>query len=415
MSVSAELRAATGLHAFHPLSPSIAGYGLEGFSTEPPTEPPGRDWRMFAAELVDQRLTGLAVDAVQGGWLPLEDEQVIELLERHRDAMIWALFIERTLMAIDEAFGDAGIEYLVLKGTSLARTLYPDPSLRPFADLDVLIRGPHWERACALLPSLGFARQHPESRPGFVDTFGKAAVHTNEAGQEIDLHRRLVVGPHGLSVDPEELFEHPAWFELGGRWFRRLEDSLLFLHACMHASLGHRTPRPMPLRDVLQVAEAGEIDWDRAEERATRWRLRAVVGHAVGAAADVLGARPPEDATRLAASLVASPRERRWLRAYTTDRRHRGGTTVSTLGAIHGVRAKASYSAALLFPNRDFLAARTRSQGVGSYLTRWKVVLRWLSGRLRRSPRDHGPRRMLVRAGRGKIRRTAHESPPGNA
>lgn len=390
MSLAQETREERTLARFHPLTPALAGYGLQGFKAIAPASPLSRDWRLLTAELADQRLTGLAVAAGADGWLPLSDEQAIELLDRQRDAMTWALRIERTLMMIDEAFAEAGIEYVVLKGTSLAQTIYPDPSLRPFADLDLLIRGPYWERACALLPTLGFKRQHPESRPGFVDTFGKAAVHVNSRGQEIDLHRRLVVGPHGLWVDPEELFEQPAWFQVGGRWLRRLEDSLLFLHTCMHASLGHKLPRLMPLRDVLQLAEAGEIDWERAAERASRWRLRAVVGHAVQTAADVLGARPPDEAARLASSLEASALEKRWLRAYTSDRRDRGGTTVSTLGAIHGVRAKASYSAALLFPGREFVAARTRSRGRASYLTRWKLLLRWLPSAGGRS--SGGPR-----------------------
>lgn len=408
MTVSTDLRGAAGLHTFDPLPPAIAAYGLVGFDTAPPTSPLDGEWRVFVGELVDQRLTGLAVAALHGGWLRLDEEHVIDLLERHRDAMIWALSIERTLLRIDEAFSDAGIDYIVLKGTSLAQTLYPDPSLRPFADLDLLISGPHWESACALLPALGFTRQHPESRAGFVDAFGKAAVHANEAGQEIDLHRRLVVGPHGLAVDPDELFDDPTWFELGGRWFRRLEDSLLFLHACMHASLGHRTPRLIPLRDVLQVAERGEVDWERAEDYAHRWRLRAVVKHAVTTAGNVLEVRPPEAVTRLGASLVASPRERRWLSAYTTDRRKRGGTTVSTLGAIHGVRAKASYSAALLFPNRDFVAARTGSQGVGSYLARWQVAWRWVSRRVRRPPWS---RRSATNASAGRARKDTTHGP----
>ncbi|MGH2555357.1 MAG: nucleotidyltransferase family protein [Actinomycetota bacterium] len=383
MTAAIAARPNAGLHPYHRLAASVAGYGLEGFKTEAPSSPPGRDWRMFAAELVDQRLTGLAVAAARDGWLPLEDEQATDLLERHRGAMTWALSIERMLMAIDEAFADADIEYLVLKGSALAQTVYSDPSLRPFADLDLLIRGAHWERACALLPSLGLSRQHPESRRGFVDAFGKAAVHVDGAGPELDLHRRLVVGPHGLCADPDELFEDPVWFRLGGRWLRTLDDGLLFLHACMHAALGHRTPRLLPLRDVLQVAETGAIDWDLVAERARRWRLRAVIGYAVRSAENLLGVRPPEEAARLAASLVPSRRERRWLRAYTTERRFRGGTTVSTLSAIPGVRAKASYAAALLFPSREFVDARTSSRGVASYLARWRVVFRWLRGRRR--------------------------------
>lgn len=372
-----------GLHAYDPLARWIAGYGLEGFGAGPPPSASDLGSVILMAELVDQRLTGLAAAAAQDGRLPLERNQATALSDKHREAMMWALDVERMLMTIDEAFGDAGIEYLVLKGASLAHALYPDPSLRPFADLDVLIRGSHWDQACALLPSLGFPRRHPESRPGFVDAFGKAAVHVDGDGPELDVHRRLVVGPHGLSVDPEELFESPAWFRVGGRWVRRLDDGLLFVHACMHAALGHKTPRLLPLRDVLQVAEMGEIDWDLVAERAHRWKLRAVIGHAVRTAADVLEVRPPEEAARLAASLAPSRRERRWLQAYTTDRRYRGGTARSAVSAIPGVRGKASYIAALLFPSREFADERTRSHGAASYLARWRVVLRWMPGRSR--------------------------------
>ncbi|MGH2747952.1 MAG: nucleotidyltransferase domain-containing protein [Actinomycetota bacterium] len=365
----------------HPLARSVAGYGLEGFGAEAPPSAPGPDWRMLAAELVDQRLTGLAVAAAQEGWLPLEDDQAADLLERHRGAMLWVLSIERTLVALDEAFNEAGIDYLVLKGPALARTFYPDPSLRAFGDLDLLIRGSDWERACTLLPALGFTRQHPESRPGFVDSFGKAAVHTDGTGLELDLHRRLVVGRYGLAVDTDELFENPAWCRVGARWVRTLDDGLMFVHACMHAALGHRNPRLLPLRDVLQVAASDGIDWDAVAERVERWSLKAVVGHAVPTAAALLGARPAHEAASLAASLAPSRRERRWLDAYTTGRRGRGGTALGTLSAIPSVRGKSAYAAALLFPSREFVEARTRSRGFASYLARWKVPLRWLSGR----------------------------------
>src|SRR5437879_3101885 len=82
---------------------------------------------------------------------------------------------------------------------------------------------------------LGFTRPRPEPRPGFSERFGKAATHRGVDGLELDLHRTLVVGPFGLWLEPDELFEHAILFHLWGRELRRLDDTALVLHACLNA------------------------------------------------------------------------------------------------------------------------------------------------------------------------------------
>jgi hypothetical protein len=129
----------------------------------------------------------------------------------------------------------------------------------------------------------------------------------------------------------------------------------------------------MPLRDVAQVASHASVDWNLVAERARRWRLAAVVRHALETVSTTLGIAVPKEA---AAVLAIQPRRKeiRALAAYTTDRRQRGGTATSTLRAIPGLRAKAAYVRALLFPNRDFLAARQRGR-----FRRLTVPIRWLT------------------------------------
>lgn len=370
------------IERLHQLAPSIAGFGLNGNRRPKASVTVDSDLRMLLSDLGYQRLTGLAMAAAESGWLDFDEHQWEELAKLHRDAMMAALAIESALLTIDEAFRDDGLEYAVLKGPSIAHCAYGDPSLRPFGDLDLLVHSPEWDRASEIVDSIGFKRTRPEAREGFHASFGKALVHRRDDGIELDLHRRLVVGPHGLCIDPEELFEGVRTFELGARAIPRLSDASMFLHVCMHAALGTRTPRLLALRDILEVTGMRGIDWDLAEERARRWNLRAVVPYALDRVSELLGATPPDRAVALAGRLKSSRRERRWLEAYTTEKRGRGGTVTATVSAIPGLRNKARYVGGLLVPNRDFLETRQGSRP--SYLRRWRVALRWLLGRPRR-------------------------------
>src|SRR5207245_8281909 len=143
-----------------------------------------------------RRITGFAVGAMEAGWLKLSNEQEAGLLDAHREAMLPPLGVERGLLELAPEFERAGVEFLVLKGPAVAHTVYPDPSWRYFADLDLLVRPQDWQRACGLLVGLGFQRDHPEPCPGFVERFGGApAFRRSSGGGEVDLHRTLAVGP----------------------------------------------------------------------------------------------------------------------------------------------------------------------------------------------------------------------------
>lgn len=358
------------------LSRSVGGFGFPG-AEHAPVDVPADSWPSFVAKLSSGRMTGIAVAAAAAGHLRLTDEQADELLGRHREAMVWALTIERRLLELAEAFEDAGVGMLVLKGPAIAHSMYPDPSWRAFGDLDLLVPTSSWSRALEVLAGLGFERRLPEPRPGFDERFGKAAVHTNRDGAEVDLHRTLVLGPFGLWVKPDELASRSVPFSLGGRTLRRLDDTSLLLHASVHASLGWRPPLLWTLRDVAQVAWSGRVDWDELAELARRWRLQAVLRHALEAASEGLEVSLPVEAGRL---LTSPPprRERRVLESYITERRGRGGTELATLKAIPGLRGKAAYIRALLFPGRAFIAARGRSP-----LRRLLIPVRWVTGRRR--------------------------------
>ena len=367
------------------LARRIAAFGLPGHDGEaPPIRVPAESSDGLRACLHAQRLTGIATAGVEAGWLRLsEKHETEELLRSHRQAMLWALALERQLLVLASAFDETAIETVVLKGTATAHAFYPDPSWRSFADLDLLVRTRDWRRACALLTELGFRRELPEPRPGFDERFGKAATHVGRDGVRVDLHRTLVIGPFGLWLDPDDLFERTVRFGLGGRSLLRLDDTSSLLHACMHASLGSRPPLLVPLRDVLQIAWRGDVDWEALAELVRRWKLRAVIRHAFGEASAQLQAGLPEVAGRLI-EMEPDARERRALEAYTTTRRRRGGTALSAIQAIPGLRGKISYVRALLVPDPEFLDVREDGRA-HHYLHRWAIPIRWLGGKGRRA------------------------------
>ena len=358
----------------------IASFGL--FEYMEPVDARDHDWRRLGSTLTTHRLTGVAWAATEGGALLLTEEQRTDLLDRHRGAMFAALNIERKLLRTADTLEDAGIRPVVLKGPALAHALYPDPSWRAFGDLDLLVRTEDWRGACDVLAESGYRRGLPEPHAGFDERFGKAAVHRNGDGIELDLHRTLVLGPFGLWLNPDELFEHAVPFTLGGRTLLRLDNPDRLIHACLHASLGTLPDQLWTVRDVAQAALDSDLDWTLVEDRARRWRVGAVLRHALGRASELLEVSLPQEADRLR-DYSPSRGERRALETFLTERRDRGGTALSTIRAIPGIRAKAAYVRALLFPDRDFVVARAQQ---GNYVRRWRTPFRWLAPRRKVRP-----------------------------
>lgn len=364
------------------LARRIAAFGLPGVPAPDAVVPSDQGWSSLFRLVQDERITGLAIECVADGWLDLTDDQTEQLFAAHRDAMMWCLLIERKLMGLAGEFERDGIGFAVVKGASVAWTVYAEPCLRSFGDLDLLVRTADYGRACALLGRLGHERQRPEPRPGFEVRFGKASVHRHPEDRiEVDLHRTLVLGPFGLWIDPEALLDRRQTFDLAGRKIDRLDDTGMLLNVAMHASLGRSEARLVPLRDVAQVVQSGRVDWDVLTSWARRWHLTAVLQDAFSTASRVLGAAVPDGARRLTAA--DAPRsERHALDAYHGERRFLGGTSVSTLRAIPGFGSKAAYVWALVVPDQEFLRARANGAGKATYRRRWSIAVGWARARL---------------------------------
>ncbi len=345
----------------------VALVAAEGLPRRAPPPAVTLDDLAFASLLdaaTRERITGHLDRALEAGWLGASAAQREEALRRHEAALSIDLILERLLVDTSTLLTQARIRHRALKGPVVARTAYPDPALRSFGDVDILVDGAHFDAAVAHLEREGGHARYREPRRNFTARFGKGVCVVTSNGLEIDLHRVFVAGPFGLAIEPADLFADPDDIEIGDRTVPAPNANVRFLHACYHVAL--TSPRLTATRDVAQIATLTDLDVDHVLALAARWRGRAVVQRAlqltrIRLAADFAG--PLYDwATRYRPDRF----ERAALRPYTSSSRSYATQMAVGVWALRGFRPRVDYAAALLLPDRTYLRERE-----GSYIKRW--------------------------------------------
>lgn len=334
---------------------AVASLGLHDDGTLAAARLSDDDFATLIRLSESHRLLGALAEAVATGALAVSPDQLALVIGYHNRWLSNALLTEAMLLRVDDCFAAHHIDYRVLKGVALSHVAYDDPSWRVYSDLDILVRSADFVRAiAALCQDLGGDRLVPELRPGFDLEFGReATVHVG--GREIDLHRTLVDGAFGLTVDLDDLFAEPTWFEVAGRRFPALGGTPAVLHACYDVALGDHPVRLSALRDLLLLHSKG-FDFDAVTSMARRWRGEAVVERAAHLATDTL-ALPCEHGLHAYAAL-GSTRQQRWLLRSYGGRPGPYATHLAAIAVIPGVRRRLRYVRAITRPSPEYLASR---------------------------------------------------------
>ena len=230
---------------------------------------------------------------------PLRDTYLAQAMRRG--------MAEQQLARVASRLDDAGVEWVTGKGWSVARH-YPDPSVRPYGDIDVYVRPGHARRARAATRSTDPA-----------DILG------------VDLH-------DGLSylddADFDEVAARAERTAVGGASAPVLARPDLTRLVAVHA-LAEGVVRPVWLCDVGVLASG---TWSQAEQDVLFGgspRRASYVGAAMSLAAAILDAPVPDD--------LARERLRRWmvpsvLEAWGAARRARGSRSWIRPGDLAGTR-----------------------------------------------------------------------------
>ncbi len=359
----------------------VAATGLPGAGARPAGEVLDAE---AMAELLDlataERIPGHLVAALDSGVIRATPDQRAEAGRRHEEALALDLVLERLLTETSSMLADAGIAHRALKGPVVARTLYAEPGLRSFGDVDVLVAADQFDEAVALLAAMGGRPRYREPRTRFTSRFGKGVCVVTRDGLELDVHRVFVAGPFGLAIDPYDLFEDPCTIVVGGVEVPVPGPDLTFLHVCYHAALGDRAPRYSTLRDIAEFLCTTSVDVDHVLSLAERWRGRAVLQRALLLTCSYLPIDVPQPLRDWADSYRPDAFERAALAVYVSPDATYAARAATGVWAVRGTRRKLAYARALLLPTRSYLRERD-----GSYVQRWQRALqlqrRWRQAR----------------------------------
>src|SRR5262245_14458505 len=309
---------------------------------------------------------------IDDGTFTAKDTQEPNALDADERALALALVLEQLLLGVARQLDRAGVTARVLRGPAVTHTVYPEPGLRAFADIDLLVAAEDYDAALALMCANGARRRFREPRRGFERRFGKGVCLEFSDGLEIDVHRTLVAGPFGLALDAEALFEHSATFRVGGLTLEGLDPEARLIDACLHAALRAR-PRLTALRDVAQMVLYAPLDVAQLRDLCGQWRCGIVLQRALEMAWAAFGLTSTPEPVRWARAYEPTAFERHALDVYIGPDPSYARQAVAGLRAVPGLWSKAAYAAALLLPSRDYVRARD-----GGYSRRALRALRLL-------------------------------------
>jgi hypothetical protein len=212
-----------------------------------------------------------------------------------------------------ERLRSAGIDVMVLKGVPLGLQYYRDLSLRPMADVDVLVPTGAAEEAMAVLEADGW----PVSRRKLRDWHGTGLVHPD--GRTLDLHWHVSIW---LLLADEPRTDDDFWsasvpIEVSGLPLRALCPADQLLHVCIHGAWSVSYAQVRWIADAATVVRAAgdNLDWDRLTAQVSRRRVMLPVGTALRYLAEEFDVPVPARVLATLGGLRPTRRERRAFQA----------------------------------------------------------------------------------------------------
>ena len=152
------------------------------------------------------------------------DEMLERLRRRHQATAHRNLYMTAELFQLVGALEGAGIPSIPLKGAVLAHTIYPDPALREFSDIDILVLEEGLSRAKQVLSSLGFLLTRSNLAGGQETAFrwrGYAYFFLRPTdGLVVDLHWKLAPTYVLAAIPVEKLWGQTRSCRIGGMELR---------------------------------------------------------------------------------------------------------------------------------------------------------------------------------------------------
>ncbi|OGV69352.1 MAG: hypothetical protein A2283_08170 [Lentisphaerae bacterium RIFOXYA12_FULL_48_11] len=222
--------------------------------------------------------------------LPMLEQSYLQTLARNT---IFLDEFRQLLNSIDN------IDIILLKGAYLASCIYPSPGIRPFSDIDLLVKGRDFQKLHSCLKSSGY-KPFPEinDSPELANqNYLNSVMYTN-AGRNISIHVHWDLMNSTLPLYMNSRIEMDSIWNAARKnslGFMELCPEHLLLHLAEHA-VKHSFDRLILIRDIAEVIEklGSEIDWDKFMAYCSNSRLNIIVYHCFILTAKLTAVQVPE-------------------------------------------------------------------------------------------------------------------------
>jgi len=233
-----------------------------------------------------------------GGALAQLPEHVRTRLEQERRAT--AMLNMRKygeFRRIAQALRERNIPLIALKGLHLADRVYPDISLRPMSDLDILVPRSEVERAIAAVQSVeyGFEEDVSDSARGMLATKCNIGLAHRRLGLWLEIHWTLAESGDCYAPPMEEIWRRATPGRIGDADVQVMSPEFVLLHVCAHLACNHVFGFDLrALCDIAAIVQAQPgPDWEIVADQGRRHGWTRGVAVALRLAHEHLGADIP--------------------------------------------------------------------------------------------------------------------------
>ncbi|MBN2207837.1 MAG: nucleotidyltransferase family protein [Candidatus Coatesbacteria bacterium] len=138
------------------------------------------------------------------------------------------------LEAILIAAREANVRIIPIKGPTVAFSVYTDPALRPFADIDLLIEASDFAGAEAVLTTLGYEREPGLLPPRFYLKHHIHLPYSSPSRTKVELHWGLTHRFRPWCIPVDEVVSRAAIRTLNGVEAPCFSDEDHFIYLCTH-------------------------------------------------------------------------------------------------------------------------------------------------------------------------------------
>ncbi len=196
------------------------------------------------------------------------------------------------------------IPFILLKGPSTAFEFYRPREIRPYTDLDVLIRDRDYGKVKEGLLKFGFEISNSEGETIRRKYFNSVSFSRQELHEiHLDLHWETCMSSWNqqpfLNVD--SVWKNIRWIGNSEMKLPVLPPQMLLLYLCLHLTFHHQFGKILTLCDLDLVIQkfGGDLDWEEIARSAREMQIKKSVYYSLKMAALLLKSEVPESILNL--------------------------------------------------------------------------------------------------------------------